>query len=169
MPTNQAAPAVGADTDPLQDLHDEIQRHAAALQRRWTAMPPSPADLGAEMTGTVLAFLRDIVATIAQVRDTAVDGLAEHEARFDDLDEPSTRILPEHAEMFTACFEGVKLLIGEVRRGGTHSSEALAKLEALETVAAACLAVVAEHRVEVDEDEAEAQEQPALPKGIGQA
>jgi hypothetical protein len=138
-------------TDEGAKLLRDIEAHGLRLQKN----PPKTLDgLAGEMSGTVLEFVKDVLAQQIALRDWVYETVSVLDGRLAGVEGDETRIMPEDGEKLLALIDGSKLLI-------TRSLEAALPadvkkgLEELSALADECKDIVEDSIVEEEEEEEE--------------
>jgi len=157
-----------ASTDPLQKLHADVLAQRARIMR---LKNPDAAGLTAELTGTVLSIMGDMVIAITQVRDgleegvdAAIGGLDE---RLTALENEESSLTGEDADKLQDLVDTCKHLITVIRAAGQQTPEVDQALALADALATECGEIVEGARMMEDDDE---DEEPAgAPQLNGQA
>jgi len=157
-----------ASTDPLQKLHADVLAQRARIMR---LKNPDAAGLTAELTGTVLSIMGDMVIAITQVRDgleegvdAAIGGLDE---RLTALENEESSLTGEDADKLQDLVDTCKHLITVIRAAGQQTPEVETALGLADALATECGEIVEGARMMEDDDE---DEEPAgAPQLNGQA
>lgn len=158
-------------TDPLQTLHAEILAQRARIMR---LQNPTPQMLNAEMAGTVLSILGDVVIHVTQVRDgleegvdAAISGLDE---RLTALENEESSLTGEDADKLQALVETCKHLVAVIRGAGQQTAEVEQALAMADALATECGEIVDAARMVDEDDDGEGEDEPEVAQlGNGRA
>lgn len=154
----------------------ELGQQIVADQRRIAQMQnPSSSQLATEMSGTVLAYVRDLTGYVARL-EHAIGGnfnavfsmIAEGPPRAEDDEETGTQFDEADAAKFADFITGTKVLCAAIKDSAGTSPEVRAQVEKMLATADELLALIDETTL-VDEDEdgeaGESEAQPAQMPG----
>jgi uncharacterized protein YegL len=160
---------IPAATQPAEN--DDLTQIAASIvrdQRRIMQIPtPSAANAMAEISGTVLAYQRDVAEHMYKFEQWVVSSMSELFAAVEDVQQAATgtdagtQFDPEDAEKFEGFITTSKSLAEATRDAPGQTQVVKEQCQRLIALADELLSVIAENTLEDDGDEAEAEEAEA--------
>lgn len=148
----------------------ELEQMGQALvqdQRRIATMQnPTNAALATEVSGTVLAYVRDLIGYVARFEQSVVVNFNGMVAAVEEIqangpggeDEQTTQFEPEDAAKFTDFIEGCKVLLAATKDAAGTVESAKQQIQAMLGVADELLELVRDNTLEEVQEEETAPE-----------